>query len=77
LKQICSGLGKSALEYKHISSAFDAALDKFGQILKDNKMAAISKQNTLEHKTTMSCGHFASICLPFCCLSRDIYEFVT
>jgi hypothetical protein len=77
LKQICSGPGKSAQEYKHISSAFDAALDKFGQILKDNKMAAISKQNTLEHRTTMSCEHFTPICLPFYCLSREIYEFVT
>jgi hypothetical protein len=73
LKQICSGPGKSAQEYNHISSAFDAALDKFASNPKDNKMAAISKQNTLEHRTTMSCGYFASICLQFFVASAVIF----
>jgi hypothetical protein len=53
LNQICSEpyfletLGKEPQDYKYNSRFFDAALDKFGQILKDAKMAAVAKKNYL------------------------------
>jgi hypothetical protein len=66
LKQFCSVLGKGPKGYKYISRFFDAAMDKIGQILKDDKMAAISNANALELRTTKSSAHLHPICLPFC-----------
>jgi hypothetical protein len=52
-------------------------MDKIGQILKDHKMAAISKQNDLAGRITARGGHFPPISLPFCRLEDDIDEFMT
>jgi hypothetical protein len=65
LKQIYSEPGKGPQDYGYNSRFFDVALDKFGQILKDDKMATISKQNDLAGRHAACGDHFPSISLPF------------
>jgi hypothetical protein len=65
LKQFCSELGKEPPEYKYISRFFDAGLNKIGQILKDNQMAATVIQNTLAKAMSLRGGHFEPRLLPF------------
>jgi hypothetical protein len=65
LKQFCSEPGKEPPEYEHISRFFDAGLDKIGQILKDEQMAATAIQNTLTKAMSLRGGHFEPRLLPF------------
>jgi hypothetical protein len=65
LKQFCSELGKELQEYEYISEFFDAALDKIGQILKDDQMVAAAIQNALAKAMSLCGGHFGSRLLPF------------